>query len=204
MYKSKFFIFAVIFLVGLTNIFAQTDEKTEKNQVEASYEVLLQVLVASNQPNNDKMPPSLAGIVKKLKSEYSFSNYNLAATFLERISLNGVIEHKGLLNQLAQDQEKDIYFTEWNLGGLRPALNAKGQNVINFQNFRFGARVPVVTSVVKDAKGDNNRVIQYEPIGVSVNRFNLPENAPTIVGSMSTQKTDEFVFLVLTVRRAEL
>lgn len=201
MYKPKIFIFAVIFLVGLTNIFAQTDEKSQVEQ--SSFEVLLQVLVASNNSNNDKLPPSLAGVAKKLKGEYSYSNYNLAATFLERISLNGAVEHKGLLNQLGQDQEKDIYFTEWNLGGLRPALNSKGQNVVHFQNFRFGARVPVVTSVVKDAKGDNNRIIQYEPIGISVNRFNLPENTPTIVGSMSTQKTDEFVFLVLTVKRAE-
>lgn len=201
MHKPKFFILTVIFLVGLTGVFAQTEEKTQVEQ--PSYEVLLQVLVATNQPVADKVPQSLAGTVKKLKGEYSFSNYNLAATFLERVSLNGVIEHKGLLNQLGQDQQKDLYFTEWNLGGLRPALNSKGQNVINFQNFRFGARVPVVVSVVKDAKGDDNRVINYESIGVSVNRFNLPENAPTIVGSMSTQKTDEFVFLILTVRRAE-
>ena len=201
MYKPKFFILVVIFLAGLTAVSAQTDEK---NQVEQpSYEVLLQVLVATNNPGGDKVPQSLAGTVKKLKSEYPFSNYNLAATFLERISLNGMIEHKGLLNQLGQDQQKDLYFTDWNLGGLRPALNSKGQPVINFQTFRFGARVPVVTSVVKDAKGDDNRIIQYESIGVSVNRFNLPENSPTIVGSMSTQKTDEFVFLVLTVRRAE-
>ncbi len=201
MYKPKFFILVVIILAGLTSVFAQADEK---NQVEqSSYEVLLQVLVASNNPGGDKIPQSLAATVKKLKGEYSYSNYNLAATFLERISLNGIIEHKGLLNQLGQDQQKDLYFTDWNLGGLRPALNSKGQPVINFQAFRFGARVPVVTSVVKDAKGDDNRVIQYEPIGVSVNRFNVPENAPTIVGSMSTQKTDEFVFLVLTVRRAE-
>lgn len=201
MYKPKFFIFALICLVGAMSVFAQDDEK---NQVEqSSYEVLLQVVVASNNPGGDKLPPALAGVAKKLKNDYSFSNYILAATFLERISLNGVVEHKGILNQLGQEQEKELYFTDWALGGLRPAQNSKGQPVIHFQNFRFGARVPIVVSVVKDAKGDSNRIINYESIGVSVNRFNLPENAPTIVGSMSTQKTDEFVFLVLTVKRAE-
>lgn len=200
MYKSKFFIFAVICLFGLTNICAQTDEK---NQVEPSYEVLLQVLIASNQPNNDKLPPSLAGIAKKLKSEYSFANYNLAATFLERIAVTGGVDHKGILNQLGQTQENDTYFTEWALSGLKPAVNSKGQNLVQFQGFRFGARVPVVVSAVKDAKGDNNRIINYEAIGININRFNLPENVPTIVGSLSTQKTDEFVFLVLTVKPAD-
>lgn len=201
MRKPKFFILTVIFLVGLTGVFAQTEEKAQVEQ--PSYEVLLQVLVGSNNPGADKVPPALAATIKKLKSEYSFSNYNLAATYLERISLNGMVEHKGILNQLGQDQEKDIYFTEWNLGGLRTALNSKGQPLVHFQNFRFGARVPIVVSVVKDAKGDNNRIVNYESIGVSVNRFNLPENSPTIIGSMSTQKTDEFVFLILTVRQAE-
>lgn len=201
MRKPKFFIFTVIFLVGLTGVFAQTEEKAQVEQ--PSYEVLLQVLVASNNPGADKAPPALAGTIKKLKSDYSYSNYNLAATFLERISLNGVIEHKSLLNQLGQNQEKDAYFTDWSLSGLRPAVNSKGQNVINFQSFRFGARVPITVQLVKDAKGDDNRIINYEQIGVSISRFNLPEDKPTIVGSLSTQKTDEFVFLILTVRRAE-
>ena len=200
MYKSKFFIFAVMFLLGAANIFAQTDNK---NQVEPSYEVLLQVLVASNSSGNDKLPPSLSNVAKKLKSEYSFSSYNLAATFLERVTLNGIVEHEGLLNQLGQSQENDTYFTDWQLGGLRPAVNSDGRNVIQFENFRFGARIPVVVQVQKDAKGDNNRIINYESIGVSVIRFNVPENVPTIVGSLSTQKTDEFVFLVLTVKKAE-
>jgi hypothetical protein len=164
---------------------------------------VLQVLVASNKPNAGKLPASLANVAKKLKNEYAYSNYNLAATFLERISINGIVEHKGLLNQLGQNQENDTYFTDWALNGLRPAVNSEGRNVVQFQHFRFGARVPVVVQVQRDAKGDNNRIINYEAIGVNINRFNVPENVPTVVGSLSTQKTDEFVFLVLTVRKAE-
>ncbi len=200
MYKPKFFIFAVVFLISVTGIFAQTDEK---NQVEPGYEILLQVVVASNNQKNDKLPPALSGIIKKLKTEYAFSNYNLAATYLERIAVTGSVDHKGILNQLGQNQENDTYFTDWQLSGLRPAVNSKGQNLIQFQNFRFGARVPVVTQVQRDAKGDNNRIVNYEPIGVIITRFNVPENVPTIVGSLSTHKTDEFVFLILTVKRAE-
>ena len=200
MYKPKFFILALVLFISAASVFAQTEEK---NQIEPSYEVLLQVLVASNNPGTEKLPPSLSNVVKKLKNEYSFSNYNLAATFLERISAAGGVDHKGLLNQLGQNQENDTYFTDWALVGLKSAGNAEGQNLIQFQGFRFGARVPVVVRSVKDAKGDDNRVINYESIGVNINRFTLPENKPTIIGSLSTQKTDEFVFLVLTVRRAE-
>lgn len=200
MYKPKFFVFAIILFAGINGVFAQTDEK---NPIESSYEVTLQVLVASNAPSSDRLPASLSAVIKKLKSEYSFTNYNLAATYLERISTSGGVDHKGLLNQLGQNQGNDTYFTDWSLNGLRTAVDAKNQNLIQFQSFRFGARVPVVVQVQKDAKGDDNRVINYESIGVNVNRFNLPENVPTIVGSLSTQKTDEFVFLVLTVKSVQ-
>lgn len=199
MNKPKFCIFAVIFLFGLTSVFAQTDEK---NQIEPSYEVLLQVIVASNQPGaKSNLPPSLSGIAKKLKNEYTFANYNLAATFLERIAATGGVEHKGILNQLNQSQEKEIYFTDWGLSGLRTADGSGSKKLVQFQTFRFGARVPIVVQTIKDEKGDATRnIVNYEAIGVNVNRFNLPESVPTIIGSLATPKTDEFIFLVLTVR----
>lgn len=199
MNKPKFFILTAILLLGLTSVCAQTEEK---NQIEPSYEILLQVIVATNQPDaKSNLPPSLSSIQKKLKNEYTFTNYNLAATFLERIAVTGGVDHRGILNQLNQGQEKETYFTEWALGGLRTAVGARGEKLVQFQQFRFGARVPVIMQTVRDEKGDGARsIVNYEQIGVGINRFNLPENVPTVVGSLATPKTDEFIFLVLTVK----
>jgi len=91
-----------------------------------------------------------------------------------------------------------IYFSDWGLTGLKAGKDEKGKNLIQFQTFNFGAKVPVVTAI--NGKGDGVEVVNYENIGVRITRFNLPENTPTIIGSLSTQKTDEFIFLVLTVR----
>lgn len=202
MNKPKFFIFTVIFLLGLTSVFAQTEEQ---NQVEPSYEVLLHVIVGSNQTGaKSSLPPALSNVAKKLKGEYTFADYKLAATFLERIAVNGSVEHKAILNQLNQSQEKESYFTDWVLGGLKTATGTGGEKLVQFQSFRFGARVPIVVQTVRDEKGDASRnIVNYEPIGVSVNRFNVPENEPTIIGSLATPKTDEFIFLVLTVKPTE-
>lgn len=197
MNKPKFFVFTLLFLFGLTSVFAQTEQ--EKNQIEPSYEVVLQVVVASNNSaEKAKLPSSLSGVIGKLKTDYAFSNYSLAATFLERMSASGVIGHTGILNQLKQANDEKMYFSDWGLSGLKAGKDEKGKDLIQFQTFNFGAKVPVVTAV--NGKGDGVEVVSYENIGVRITKFNLPENTPTVVGSLSTQKTDEFIFLILTVR----
>lgn len=197
MNKPKFFVFALLFLFGLTNVFAQTEQ--EKDRIEPSYEVVLHVVVASDNPaEKGKLPPQLSGVVGKLKNDYAFSNYSLAATFLERISASGIIGHTGILNQLKQSNDEKIYFSEWGLTGLKAGKDENGKDLIHFQTFNFGAKVPVVTAT--NGKGDGGEIVSYENIGIRINKFNLPKNAPTIIGSLSTQKTDEFIFLILTVR----
>jgi hypothetical protein len=197
MKKPKFFVFALLFLFSLTNVFAQTEQ--EKNQIEPSYEIVLHVVVASGNPTEKgKLPPSLSGVIGKLKNDFSYSNYSLAATFLERMSASGVIGHTGVLNQLKQTNEEKIYFSDWGLSGLKAGKDEKGKDLVQFQAFNFGAKVPVVTAI--GGKGDGVEVVNYENIGIRITRFNLPENTPTIIGSLSTPKTDEFIFLVLTVR----
>lgn len=196
MNKPKFFVFALLILFSLSAVFAQTPDR---ERFDPSYEVLLNVVVASNNSAvKGKLPPSLSGIAGKLKNDYLFSNYNLAATFLERISSNGIVGHSGILNQLDQAQQSNIYFSDWGLNGLKAGNDEKGNQLIYFETFNFGAKVPVV--VETNGKGDGRQVVNYENIGLKINRFNLPENTPTIIGSLATPKTDEFIFLILTVR----
>ena len=196
MKKPKFFIFAFIFLTAISTVFAQNPDSERFQQ---SYEVVLNVVVGSNNASEKgKLPPSLSGVVGKLKNDYLYTNYHLAATFLERVSTNGVIGHAGILNQLDQTRQNSIYYSDWGLSGLQAGKNDKGSDLIHFQSFNFGAKVPVVVAV--NTKGDGNQVVNYENIGIRITRFNLPENTPTIIGSLATPKTDEFIFLILTVR----
>lgn len=196
MNKPKFFIFALLLLLAAVAAAAQTDEK---KQIDASYEIVLHVVVASNSGNEKSdIPSALSGVIGRLKKDYTYKNYNLAATFLERISVNGVVGHTGVLNQLDQARLNRVYYSDWELSGLRSGKDEKGVDSIQFQGFNFGAKVPVVVAV--NAKGDGEQVINYQNIGLRINRFNLPENVPTIVGSLATPKTEEFIFLVLTVR----
>src|SRR5947199_5854251 len=54
--------------------------------VEGSYEVSLQVLVGSNdQAVGASVPQGLSGVVRELKSRFSFENYRLINTYFGRI-----------------------------------------------------------------------------------------------------------------------
>ena len=207
MNKPKFIFsvaaFFVVCLFSVTNFSAQTE--TQQRQAEPSYEVVLHLLTASNiSSDKNSVPQSLSNVVKKLKTNYTFSNYRLASTYLGRIANTGNFEFKIVSNEASQDQENYVpIFSEWSLVALRNLPNEKGQNSIQFQSFRFGRRVPVRTATLKDESGKTSDVVNYEQIGLNMQKFSVSENVPTIVGSLSTAKPDELMFLVLTVKPAE-
>jgi len=207
MTKSKIaFSIAAFFsvcLLSLTNGFTQTTPTVK--QIEPSYEVVLQTLVASNSANNKSdIPQTLVGAVKKLKANYPYSNYRLISTYLQRVANTGTIELKSVSNEAIPNQERNFsIFSEWTLSNLQTLPDAKGQNSIQFQSFRFGQRIPIITSSVRDESGKTNSVVHYEQVGLTIQRCSLAENVPTVIGSLSTLNPDELMFLVLTVRSAE-
>ena len=204
MNKTKI-LFAVTFvcLLGLTNIFAQTQNQTPPD--DASYDVVLHILTASNNPaGKSSVPQSLSNVVKKLKTIYSYSNYSLNSTYLERVANIGNLEFKSVSREIDQNQENSAsVFTEWTLGFLRNLPNSQGKSFVQFDSFRFGQRVPVITGISRDVSGKTSNVVNYEQIGLSMTKMSLPENVPTIIGSLSTSKPDELIFLIMTVKPTE-
>jgi len=198
--KFPFSITAFFFicLLSFSNSFAQTEAK---QQAEAVYEIVLQTLVASNNTSvKTDVSPSLSNVLKKLKTTYPFTNYRLTSTYLQRVANTGNIEFKSVTNEANQNQENYApIFSEWSLVGLRNLPNARGQNSIQFQIFRFGQRVPIRTASYKDESGKLSSVVNYEQIGLTLNKFGLSENVPTVIGSLASAN-GEVMFLVLTVK----
>ncbi len=188
----KLFLFLLVF--SAANVFAQSDAKNE-----TTYEVVLQVLVASNETGaKSALPASLTNSVQKLKTLYAFSDYRVSATFLQRTSRT--IEYKSVLNDLIPNVDKSmLVFLEWQLRNLHKNPNSPA---LQFDEFRFGARVPVVT-MMKDDAGKSSTSIAYESIGINTSRVSMSENEPTIIGSLATSKSDQLMFLILTITPAK-
>jgi len=195
---AAFFAFC---LLSLADCLAQTPPK---NQTEPSYEIVLQTLVASNNTNNKTdVPQTLSGVIKKLKANYSYSDYRLVSTSLQRVANTGTVEFRSVTNETIPNQEKNFpVFSEWALSGLQNLPNAKGQDSVQFQSLRFGQRVPLINSI-RDENGKMNTSANYEQIGLTIQRFSVAVNVPTVIGSLATSKPDELMFLILTVKSAE-
>jgi len=188
---KNFFIAAIFaaFLFGVTNAAAQTSPKI----IEPSFDVVLQTVVASNDTGNKSVvPPSLANVVKKLKTDFPFSAYHLSATYMQRVSNRGNFDSRSV--SYASEPNKNLaVFSEWSIVGVESVTDETNQDIVQIQNFKFGQRVPITTS---------NGTTVYEPVGLST-RFSLAKNTPTIIGSVTTSNPDELMFVILTVKSAE-
>jgi len=182
---KKLFLLAAFFIFGccLTDSLAQTPANRPS---EPNFDIILQTVIASNDAGKTEVAPSLSGIIKKLKTDFAFSNYRLGSTFIQRVANKGGADSRSI-----STSEKNLaVFSEWTINNLESSTDENGQQTIQIQNFRFGQRVPI------------NNTTNYEQIGITA-KFNLPKNTPTIVGSLTTSKPDELMFLILTVKSAE-
>jgi hypothetical protein len=205
MTKTKVvFSIVALFTFYLLNSFDCFAQSTPRTQIEPSYEVILQSVVgSSNNAAKSDAPQSLSGVIKKLRANYSFSNYRLISTSMQRVANTGTIEAKSISNQnSAAENAKNPVFSEWTLSGLQSFQDSKGQSSVQFQSFRFGQRIPLINTF-RDDGGKTSPMISYEPIGLTISRFSLPVNVPTVIGSLSASQSEDLMFLILTVKPAE-
>jgi hypothetical protein len=192
--------FLATFSLTVVPAFGQSDQA---KTADPTFEAVLHVLVESGQATvGDSVPQSLTGIARQLRSDFGASNLRLINTYYGRMSISGNLEYKGVSAAYAQESQAGApSFMDWRLAGLRSVQNAAGQPVYQFQGFRFGARVPVRIAVPADQKGP--APINYESIGLNLDRTSVRDNTPTLVGTLIQPKTDATVFLILTVRNVD-
>lgn len=202
---SRYFSLTIFFTICLFLAGASHAQNDAKEQSGPNYEAVLHVILGSSDADQSGgLPKSLSGVSTQLKSTFTFSNYKLVNTYLGRIAHAGNLEYKGMANIYGQEQESDTpSFLDWRMAGFRRVNETPGRGVFQVQAFRFGARVPIKTGSFKDDGGKMQSVINYESLGLSLDKLSLSENSPTLIGTLLLPKTTGTVFLVLTVKSLE-
>jgi hypothetical protein len=187
-------LFSLLFLLTTLTAAAQTNDRPP----ETSFEVTLSVLSGSNDGGSrGELPSALGPVAKQLRSTFGLTNLRLADTYVGRIGNNGSISYKSLANIDGSGQSATPSFLDWQIAGLRNAQGGQVNSVF-INAFRFGARVPIVIGT-----GGNTSPIQYEGIGLTVDRMTASMNAPILIGTVAMPKADGGrVFLVLNVSPA--
>lgn len=172
-------------------------------QVESSYDLTLQLVVGSNEAGaKTEMPSTLDQVTQDIKSRFGFSGYRLANTIHSRIVDAGGAEYKSLVNIFGETTDPmQPSFMEMSVVDLRNPSQVKGSGTFQGRVFRFGAKVPVATGgSFKDDTGKSRPVTAYEHIGLTLTKFNVPENQPTLVGTLNLPGTNGTIFLVMTIK----
>lgn len=174
--------------------------------LEPSSDISLQLLIGSNGAvQGSDVPANLSAISKQVKGTFGFQNLRLASTLLGRISNTGSFEYKSLTNIFGQETNlASQTFMDWSIGDVRSMPTAKGTPGFQAQKFRFGARVPVTTGTVKDEAGKMIPSVSYEQIGIAIGKMGLSENTPTLIGTLNLPGAGGTIFLVMTVRLADM
>ncbi len=171
---------------------------------EPSYNVSLQLVIGSNDNSSRaELPAELAAVSKQIKGSFQFSNYRVANTLIGRIANNGTFQYQSVANMSEREPlPASPTFLDWSLVNLRNVPNAKGQMGFQAQSFRFGARVPVVTGS-REENGKTTPNVNYESIGLSLQKLGVTENVPTVVGTLTLPGTSGTIFLIMTVKSAD-
>lgn len=162
---------------------------------DTNYDVMLQLIIGSNEGGaKSDLPADLGPVAKRIRSNFDFSGYKLASTFFGRIASNGNFDYNSVANIEGKDGSSSVpTFFDWSLRDLHQAVGSRG---VQASAFRFGAKVPV--AVGDPSKGQQG--INYESLGVGLNRMGLNENTPTLIGTLHLPGTSGTIFLVMTVR----
>lgn len=196
MFKLKNICCALSFIFLFSALAAA--QTVDANRASKSYDVLLQVLVSGGAGD---LPPALADAGRKLKLNFPAANFSLSNTFMGKASDGGSLSHKGLAAMALQSgiSTDAPVFSEYYLNQLK-----RTENNLQIETFRYGMRVPVKTLAIKTEAGKESPVINYEQIGLTVNRLTLSENVPTVIGTLTTSKPNEIIVLVLTIKPESL
>ena len=189
----------LVFFTFSVRSFAQADTKSD---IGPSYDIVLQIVTGTNDGAKSDLPQNLSAVSKQLRGNFPFSSYSLANTYLGRVANAGALNYKSVSDILRQNAPlSQPSFVDWSLGNLRTAPNASGGRMLQAQQFRFGARIPINIATRADDKAV--AVTNYESIGLDLNRVTHAENTPTVIGTLTLPNTAGTLFLVMTAKPVE-
>ncbi|HEV7857642.1 MAG TPA: hypothetical protein VGO91_03260 [Pyrinomonadaceae bacterium] len=169
---------------------------------EVNYDVQIYLMVGSNESGEKaNLPQNLGPFVSKLRASLPFNNYRVAATFLNRVKNGGSLQVNGVAGSLfpSSPVPSSPTFYEFTLNDITVDASAAGQQLVQINKFKFTMRVPLATSSVPGPNNTSVPVINYEPTGINT-RVSIGEGVPTLVGTMTTGRSDESYIVVVTVR----
>jgi hypothetical protein len=154
--------------------------------------------------DEEKLPSALDAVVKQLRSTFTFKNYRLAATLLNRVKNGGRLSLSwagGPLLASSAATPATPGFNDFHVASVRLVQDETGRDVVQMAGFNFGARIPIqMSSVAMTGSSPSAPVIQYERTGMTTD-LSIREGEPTIVGTLNVGPSGDALIIVVSARR---
>ena len=184
--------------------FCQDQSQPSRSEDDATFDLELYVIAASNQqPREGKIPASLEPVIKQLRETLPFKNYSLETTLLNRVKNGGQLSLNWIVGQpssLSSSPTTTPVFNEFSIGLVKRVDGNEGQ-AIQLLRFHFGSRVPIQTGTNLAASGTNAApVFVYDHVGLAAD-FSVREGQPVVVGTLNVGPSGEAIVLAICAKR---
>lgn len=191
-----------LLLAGRGTASAQDEGDAARRQqsarAEINYEVQLYLLVtAESAEGAAKLPQTLDGVVRQLKSSLPPADYRLVATFINRVKSGGSFEANSVGGSAPAGSPQGMLmpaFYQFALTDVRAADSPQGEGSVNVRQLRFNVRLPIQVA-------DRPGITQIQETGLNT-QISVHEGEPTLVGTLNSSSAGRFFALVITIRRA--
>lgn len=168
----------------------------------ANLDIEIYLLAATDGPGEaaGRLPNQLEPVVRQLRSMLPFGSYRLTATMLNRMKNGGRLNVKGVgMTPFSKVTASAPLFSEYSVNSVTLKNDAAGQNIVELAGFRFGAKIPIQTTMVAPS-GATAPTIQYEHTGIAT-EFSMREGEPVIVGTLNVGQSGEAFILIVSAKR---
>src|SRR6266550_929755 len=176
---------------------------------ETNLDTQLYLILATNRETEDgKIPVALDSVMKRLHETLTFKHYSLAGTFVNRVRNNGRIDVSwvgGSLLVPTNSVASNPSFSQFT-ALVKLSADMGGLEVVRMNDFKFGARVPIVTAsngfVTTSTAGLTSvAAVNYEPIGLHTD-ISMREGVPVIAGTLNMGPSGDAIVVVVSARRS--
>jgi len=186
----------------------QPARASAQREDDVNLDTQLYLILATNRDVEDgRMPSTLEPVMKRLHDSLPFKHYTMAGTFLNRVRNTGRLDVSwvgGPFLVPASATTNNPSFSQFT-AGVKLSTDESGREVVRMNDFRFGARVPIVTSRAAVSNASTGEallpVINYEPIGLRTD-ISMREDLPVIAGTLNIGASGDAIVVVIAVKRA--
>jgi hypothetical protein len=185
----------------------QTQAKTETKEDETNLDTQLYLIVGTNgEVADSKLPASLDGVLKQLRSTLPFKNYRLAATLINRVKNEGRLDLSWIGGPIASNlgvaPVTTPSFSTFKVRQVRLSRSSEGQQMVQMAGFNFGARIPIQVGGNATAAAGGFPQFNYESTGLSTD-ISMHEGEPVVVGTLNVGPSGDAIILVVSAKRTQ-